>query len=122
MKITEKWVPSMYRLLLLIALFSLFGCKPSDKKDVLAGESLIKATLRHPDSARLTSFYKPSGDNDGYVCGKVNAQDDNGVYSGSRSYYVYIEMVDGVLRNHSPAIMVEPGDVREMMRYQLFCQ
>lgn len=113
----------MFRILMIcVAFVSLSACKPSDKAIITQGESLLKATLKDPDSARFSSFYKPSGDGYGYVCGKLNAKDGQGIYTGSKPYYVYVETVDGKLTKHAEPVLVKLGDSEELNKYRLFCQ
>lgn len=46
------------------------------------GESLVKDTLKDPDSAKFDSFFRDFGENSGYVCGYVNAKNSYGAYTG----------------------------------------
>jgi len=113
----------MYKkLLFCVIIFAVAGCKQSDKEMINTGESVVRDSLKNPASARFASFYKASGQGRGYVCGKVNAKDERGTYTGSKPYYVYIETEQGKLTTHSPAVIVKPGDAAEMSKYSLFCQ
>lgn len=101
---------------------ALVGCKPSDKDFIKIGEDLVRDSLKDPDSAKLESSFHSSGENDGYVCGLVNAKNSYGGYTGKKPYYVYIDTEDGKLKNHGAVVIANDDDQAALEKYRLFCQ
>lgn len=98
------------------------GCTPSEKDFIVMGESLVKDTLKDPDSAKFESFFRNFGENTGYVCGYVNAKNSYGAYTGKKPYYVRIEVKDGKVNNHGPIIIINDQDQEKIDSYESICQ
>lgn len=98
------------------------GCKPSDQEFIAIGESVVRDSLKDPDSAKFESFYKSSGELDGYVCGSVNAKNSYGGYTGKKSYYVYIEVENKKIKDHGPIIIVADDDRKALNNFNVICQ
>ncbi|PHM51011.1 hypothetical protein [Xenorhabdus sp. KK7.4] len=120
--------------ILIIVIFGLLlsACKPTEKDFINIGESLVRNNLNDPDSAKFDSFYhssdeiftpidRPSGELDGYVCGRVNAKNAYGGYTGKKPYYVHIETKNGKLKKHGPVIIVSDGDQENLFNFKLIC-
>ncbi|PXH20479.1 hypothetical protein DMP70_25800, partial [Klebsiella pneumoniae] len=71
---------------------------------------------------KFESFYHKVGDNDGYVCGNVNAKNSYGGYTGRKEYFVFIETESGKLKNNGPVTIVSDSDSNALEKYKLFCQ
>ena len=113
----------MKKYILLMTLGALLvACKPSDKDFINLGESVVKDTLKDPESAQFESFYKASGEKDGYVCGYVNAKNSYGGYTGKKPYYVYIETDNGKLINKGPVIIIGDDEKDKLENYEAICQ
>ncbi|HCW3121839.1 TPA: hypothetical protein OXC77_004719 [Enterobacter roggenkampii] len=98
------------------------GCTPSEKDFIDMGESLVKDTLKDPESAKFESFFRDFGENTGYVCGYVNAKNSYGAYTGKKPYYVRIEVKDGKVNNHGPIIIINDQDHKKFDSYESICQ
>ncbi|OKO99494.1 hypothetical protein [Xenorhabdus eapokensis] len=109
-------------LIVVICGLSLVACKPTEKDFINIGESLVRNSLKDPDSAKFDSFYRPSGESDGYVCGMVNAKNSYGGYIGKKTYYVYIETKDGKLKHHGPIVIENDDDQAVLDNFRLLCQ
>jgi len=101
---------------------SLTACKPTDREFIKLGEDVVRHSLKDPDSAKFESSYKPSGENDGHLCGKVNAKNSYGGYTGYKNYYVYINTKDGKLINHGPVKIADNEDEKALANFQTICQ
>lgn len=101
---------------------ALVGCKPTEKDFIKIGESLVRDSLKDPDSAKLESSFHSSGENDGYVCGHVNAKNSYGGYTGKKPFYVYIDTADGKLKDHGAVVIANDDDIAAQEKYSLFCQ
>ncbi|CBJ81184.1 hypothetical protein XBJ1_2058 [Xenorhabdus bovienii SS-2004] len=110
----------------------LSACKPTEKDFINIGESLVRDSLNDPDSAKFDSFYhssdkiftpigRPSGELDGYVCGRVNTKNTYGGYTGGKPYYVHIETKDGKLKKHGPIVIVSDDDQNNLLNFRLVC-
>lgn len=108
--------------LIFLAACCLTACKPSDKEFVKIGEDVVRQGLKDPDSAKFESNYKPSGDNDGHVCGRVNAKNSYGGYTGYKNFYVYINTKDGKLVDHGPVKIADNEDEEAQANFQTICQ
>lgn len=88
----------MKKLLIVIALFSLVGCKPGAEKASRIGQKIISAAMRDPDSAkfRYVRFIQQEETEDGtvkgVVCGQVNAKNGFGAYSGFSPFIMELTM------------------------------
>ncbi|RQN42655.1 hypothetical protein C3451_17180 [Enterobacter sp. 301B] len=88
----------MKKVLLILALVSLVGCKPSAEKAVELGKSEVAADVRDPDSVkfRYLRFVQgedsPDGATVGYVCGQINAKNGFGAYEGFSPFLMKISM------------------------------
>lgn len=109
-------------LIFFICLFLISACKPSEKDFISIGEGIVKDSLKDPESAKFSSFFHASSENEGYVCGDVNAKNSYGGYTGKKPYFIYIETNDGKLTNHGPVTIVADDDKKGLEKYQLFCQ
>ncbi|WP_275221721.1 hypothetical protein [Citrobacter freundii] len=98
------------------------GCTPSEKDFIEMGESLVKDTLKDPDSAKFESYFRDFGEDTGYVCGYVNAKNSYGAYTGKKPYYVRIEVKDGKVDNHGLIIIINDQDQKKMDSYDSVCQ
>lgn len=101
---------------------ALIGCKPTEKDFIKIGESLVRDSLKDPDSAKLESSFHSSGETDGYVCGLVNAKNSYGGYTGKKPFYVYIDTLDGKLKSHSAVVIANDEDQAALEKFRLFCQ
>lgn len=88
----------MKRVLLILALFSLVGCKPGADKAVELGKKEVAADVRDPDSVKFRYLRfvpnedKPDGTVSGYVCGQINAKNGFGAYEGFLPFIMAINM------------------------------
>ncbi len=88
----------MKKVLLILALVSLVGCKPGAEKAVELGKSEVAADVRDPDSVkfRYLRFVQgedsPDGAIVGYVCGQINAKNGFGAYEGFSPFLMKISM------------------------------
>ncbi len=106
----------------LVCTLFMVGCSPSEKDFVEMGESVVKDTLKDPDSAKFESFFRDFGDDTGYVCGYINAKNSYGGYIGKKPYYVRIEAEDGKLKDHGPVMIIDSEDQKKMESYESVCQ
>ncbi|HEM8621104.1 hypothetical protein [Citrobacter amalonaticus] len=113
----------MFKYLCVICL-SLFitACKPSDEEMIKFGESLVKQSLKDPESAKFNSFYRQFGDGVGYVCGTVNAKNSYGGYVGNRNYYVHLTVKDGKVVDNSPVKIIDEKDDKGEANFNSICQ
>lgn len=119
----KKGVRDMRKFLSILACsLIIVGCTPSEKDFIDMGESLVKDTLKDPDSAKFDSFFRDFGENSGYVCGYVNAKNSYGAYTGKKPYYVRIEVKDGKVNNHGPIIIINDQDQKKIDSYESICQ
>ena len=113
----------MKKILIMIVCIPLINAfKPSEKDFISIGEAVVRESLKDPDSAKFESFYHKVGDNDGYVCGNVNAKNSYGGYTGRKEYFVFIETESGKLKNNGPVTIVSDSDSNALEKYKLFCQ
>lgn len=120
---TKKGVSDMRKFISILACsLIIVGCTPSEKDFIVMGESLVKDTLKDPDSAKFESFFRNFGENTGYVCGYVNAKNSYGAYTGKKPYYVRIEVKDGKVNNHGPIIIINDQDQKKIDSYESICQ
>ncbi|KHE04764.1 MULTISPECIES: hypothetical protein [Citrobacter] len=105
-----------------VAVLAISACKPSLDEFIRAGESLVKETLKDPESAKFESFFHSSGENDGYVCGTVNAKNSYGGYTGKKKFYVYLELYKGKVKTNGPVTIVNELEGAEYEKYKLFCR
>ncbi|MGQ7088777.1 hypothetical protein ACUOBA_07390 [Escherichia coli] len=98
------------------------GCSPSEKDFIEMGESLVRDTLKDPDSAKFESYFRDFGEDAGYVCGYVNAKNSYGAYTGKKPYYVRIEVKDGKVDNHGPIIIISDQDDKKIVSKHTNCQ
>ena len=110
-----------YALIIFIAIF-LSACKPSDDDMIKFGESLVRQTLKDPDSAKFNSFYRQFGDGVGYVCGIVNAKNSYGGYVGNRNYYVHLTVKNGKVIDSSPVKIIDDKDDKGENNFKSICQ
>lgn len=88
----------MKKLLIVIALFSLVGCKPGAEKATEIGQKEISAAMRDPDSSkfRYVRFIQQEEAEDGtvkgVVCGQVNAKNAFGAYPGFTPFIMELTM------------------------------
>lgn len=88
----------MKKLLIVIALLGLVGCKPGAEKATEIGQKEVSAAMRDPDSSkfRYTRFIQQEEAEDGtvkgVVCGQVNAKNAFGAYSGFTPFIVEVVM------------------------------
>ncbi|ADU71558.1 hypothetical protein [Pantoea sp. At-9b] len=108
--------------LIIIPIIFLSGCKPSDKDMVKFGESLVKQTLKDPESAKFNSYYRSFGDGVGYVCGDVNAKNAYGGYVGSRKYYVHLTVRDNKVVDNSTVKIIDENDDKGDSNFRSICQ
>ncbi|EOL9019488.1 hypothetical protein ACP6QU_001066 [Cronobacter dublinensis] len=105
-----------------ICAVALIGCKPTDKDFIKIGENLVRDTLKDPDSAKFDSSFHAVGEMDGYVCGRVNAKNSYGAYTGKKPYYVYIDTEDGKLKDHGAVVIASDDDNSALEKFRLFCK
>lgn len=86
------------------------------------GQSLVRGSLKDPDSAKLESYFRDFGEDAGYVCGYVNAKNSYGAYTGKKPYYVRIEVKDGKVDNHGPIIIINDQGDKKIDSYDSICQ
>lgn len=88
----------MKKLIMVLALFSLVGCKPGADKAVELGQKEVASSMRDPDSAkfRYVRFVQKDEAADGavvgYVCGQVNAKNAFGAYAGFAPFEMELSM------------------------------
>lgn len=88
----------MKKVLLILALVSLVGCKPGAEKAVELGKSEVAADVRDPDSVKFRYLRFVQGDDSpdgaitGYVCGQINAKNGFGAYEGFSPFLMKISM------------------------------
>lgn len=88
----------MKKVLLILALVSLVGCKPGAEKAIELGKAEVAADVRDPDSVkfRYLRFVQgedsPDGGVIGYVCGQINAKNGFGAYEGYSPFLMKISM------------------------------
>ncbi|XGI81747.1 hypothetical protein ACED16_08690 [Enterobacter hormaechei] len=88
----------MKKVLLILALVSLVGCKPSADKAVELGKKEISADVRDPDSVKfrylrfIQTEQSPEGATVGYVCGQINGKNGFGAYEGFSPFIMKISM------------------------------
>lgn len=88
----------MKKLLIMIALFGLVGCKPGAEKATEIGQKEISATMRDPDSSkfRYVRFVQKEEQEDGtikgFVCGQINSKNAFGAYAGYSPFMLELKM------------------------------
>lgn len=88
----------MKRLLILLAVFALSGCKPSAEKAIELAKNEIAADMKDPDSAKFRYLRfvdqkeTAEGDVVGMICGQVNAKNAFGAYVGFHPFIIEISM------------------------------
>jgi hypothetical protein len=88
----------MKKLLIVIALLSLTGCKPGEDKAISLAQKEIIESAKDPDSVkfRYMRFAQEKELKDGwihgYVCGQTDGKDSLGVYHGYSSFIMEIKM------------------------------
>lgn len=113
----------MFKYTLIVFLTMLLSaCKPSDNDMIKLGESLVKQTLKDPDSAKFNSYYRPFGDGVGYICGTVNAKNSYGGYVGNRNYYVHLTVENNKIIENSPVKIIDEDDVKGSENFRSICQ
>ncbi|PTA87453.1 hypothetical protein CWM66_26355 [Kosakonia sp. H7A] len=113
----------MFKYALIVFLTMLLSaCKPSDDDMIKFGESLVKQTLKDPDSAKFNSYYRPFGDGVGYICGTVNAKNSYGGYVGNRNYYVHLTVGNNKIIESSPVKIIDEDDVKGSENFSSICQ
>lgn len=113
----------MFKYTLIVFLTILLSaCKPSDDDMIKFGESLVKQTLKDPDSAKFNSYYRPFGDGVGYICGTVNAKNSYGGYVGNRNYYVHLTVENKKIIENSPVKIIDEDDVKSSENFRSICQ
>ncbi|MDV2901775.1 hypothetical protein R0H17_09050 [Phytobacter diazotrophicus] len=110
-----------YSLIILSTIF-LSACKPSDSEMIKLGESLVKQSLKDPDSAKFNSYYRSFGDGVGYICGTVNAKNSYGGYVGDRNYYVHLTVENNKIVESSPVKIINEDDVKGSGNFKSICQ
>lgn len=89
----------MKKIMVLLALIVLVGCKPGADKAIELAQKEVAADTRDPDSAkfRYMRFVQQEetkdGEIKGLVCGQVNAKNGFGAYAGFSPFLVEINMV-----------------------------
>ncbi|GLW38468.1 hypothetical protein Pcaca04_24040 [Pectobacterium carotovorum subsp. carotovorum] len=105
----------------MLSIFLLLGCGPSEKEMIEFGENEVRATLKDPTSAIFESFYVKSGENNGYICGTVNAKNSYGGYIGRKNYYVYVEVKNRAVSDKSPAFIINDDDNKSKENFKVIC-
>ncbi|MFP7605324.1 hypothetical protein [Serratia quinivorans] len=88
----------MKKLLIVIALLGLAGCKPGAEKATEIGQKEISSAMRDPDSSkfRYVRFIQKEESEDGtvkgVVCGQVNAKNAFGAYPGFTPFIMELTM------------------------------
>lgn len=86
------------RIILLVAVFFLFGCKPGADKAISLAQNEVASSMKDPDSAKFRYVrYIASGESEdgtvsGFVCGNINAKNSYGAYAGYSPFIVKISM------------------------------
>ncbi len=94
----REWKAKMKKMIVLIALVALAGCKPSAEKAIELAKKEVAADTRDPDSSKfrymrfVQSEKAPEGEVKGLVCGQVNAKNGFGAYAGFSPFLVEISM------------------------------
>lgn len=97
-------------LIVAVACLSLAGCFGEYSEAINYGESQIKQALKDPDSAKFSDvWFSPDASNgkprtSGYVCGKVNAKNAFGGYSGDAAFAIYVGQLDSGFVSSTPVI------------------
>lgn len=96
--VQREWKVKMKKMMVLIALVALTGCKPGADKAIDLVKKEVAADTRDPDSSKfryvrfIQSDEAPEGEVKGLVCGQVNAKNGFGAYAGFTSFLVEISM------------------------------
>lgn len=88
----------MKKLLIVLAMLSLVGCKPGEDKAISLAKKEIIESAKDPDSVkfRYMRFAQAKELKDGwihgFVCGQTDGKDSLGVYHGYSSFIMEIKM------------------------------
>lgn len=88
----------MKKVMFVLALCVLAGCKPGADKAVSIGQREVSAVMKDPDSSKFRNvkfIQKDEADDgtvSGYVCGEVNAKNSYGAYAGFSPFMVNLAM------------------------------
>ncbi|WGL54589.1 hypothetical protein [Kluyvera intermedia] len=88
----------MKKVMFLIALCVLAGCKPGADKAISIGQKEVSAVMKDPDSAKFRNvkfIQKDEADDgtvNGYVCGEINSKNSYGAYAGFSPFMVNLAM------------------------------
>lgn len=131
----------MRKAVVMLCLLALVGCKPKDKptpaphesaskpeylsfsQRAKMGERIVNRQLGpKAHNAIFDSFYKATGDNDGYVCGKVRWNDSGSQRTNESNFYVYVSFSGSKIASNSQPVVIERGQDWAQEKYRLFCQ
>lgn len=111
----------MKKFFVVLCLLSLVGCKSQEEKRIEAGEAYIASQMKDPTSVLFNSFYKSVGDNDGHLCGTVNAKNSYGAYTGANYFYVYLMFDGDKIKDYGRTVIVKDVKSDDMERYRSIC-
>lgn len=135
----------MNKIIFLLSFLVLFGCKPKDEPEVikdthevqtkdekpeylswkkrvyLAEDIVIDSIDSKASNIVFDSFYKYVGENDGYVCGRINWIDSYSQKEVDNYYYIYMSFLDGKVSSHSNPMIFNAVQEYPMKKYKMFC-
>ena len=123
----------MKKLLIVIALFSLVGCKPGAEKATEIGQKEISAAMRDPESSkfRYVRFIQQEETEDGtikgVVCGQVNSKNAFGAYAGYSPFMLSLTMKPkgffskGVNYSVPGQVIITESDAADLAAYKDIC-
>lgn len=88
----------MKKVMFVIALCLLAGCKPGAEKAISIGQNEVSAVMKDPDSSKFRNVKfvqkeeSEDGTINGYVCGEINAKNSYGAYAGFSPFMVNLAM------------------------------
>lgn len=138
-KLIKHMENTMKKICVFLCFLALIGCKPKGKQleqidsdkgadfltfsqRVALGERIVKrhlgARYRNPV---FDSFYHSIGDNDGYVCGKIQWNDARSQTTKENSYFVYVSFTGSKVASNSQPTLFENGQDWAREKYRLLC-
>lgn len=92
------------------------------KKRIEFGENIVRDKLgAYSTNVIFDSHYKYVGENDGYICGRVQWVDTYRQKENDDYYYVYLKFSDGKVSDSSKPMVFSSGQEYEMKKYKMFC-
>jgi len=92
------------------------------KKRIEFGEDIIRNRLgTYSTNVIFDSHYKYVGENDGYICGRVQWVDTYKQKENDDYYYVYLKFAGGKVSDSSKPMIFNAEQEYEMKKYKMFC-